>query len=425
MKKRVLVFPCGSEIGLEIYNSVKNSTQFELIGLNSISDHGKFVYENYIEGIDFVNHPNFLNQLNTIIDSNKIDILYPTMDHVISFLLKNEKEINIPIVGPSSEIASLCASKKNTYSFFQNHIRVPKTFSKEDSNLPFPLFLKPDIGYGSRNVIKIENEKQLEDKNLSENILCEYLPGDEYTIDCFTDLNGELIFTGARQRKRVSNGISVNTKTSKQLTNEFETLAKKINSLITFKGSWFFQIKKDSENKPCLLEIACRFAGSSSVHRIQGINFALANLYLTIGINPIFIQNNIEIELDRALNNKFKIDFFYDKIFIDYDDTIIVNNKLNLEAIKLIYNCHNHNKSIYLITKHIGNLQDSLKSFKIENIFTHIIHINKDEEESNYIKNFDFSNSIFIDDSFSERKKISKSLKIPVFSTDSIESLIY
>ena len=46
MKKNILVFPCGSEIGLEIYNSVKYSTYFNLIGANSSDDHGKFVYEN-------------------------------------------------------------------------------------------------------------------------------------------------------------------------------------------------------------------------------------------------------------------------------------------------------------------------------------------------------------------------------------------
>ena len=41
--KNILVFPCGSEIALEIYRSLRYSTHFKLIGANSLDDHGKFV----------------------------------------------------------------------------------------------------------------------------------------------------------------------------------------------------------------------------------------------------------------------------------------------------------------------------------------------------------------------------------------------
>ena len=47
MKKNILVFPCGSEIALEIYRSVNKSIHFNLIGASSVDDHGKFIYENY------------------------------------------------------------------------------------------------------------------------------------------------------------------------------------------------------------------------------------------------------------------------------------------------------------------------------------------------------------------------------------------
>jgi hypothetical protein len=46
MKKNVLVFPCGSEIGLEVYRSLKHSIHFNLIGANSVDDHGRVVFVN-------------------------------------------------------------------------------------------------------------------------------------------------------------------------------------------------------------------------------------------------------------------------------------------------------------------------------------------------------------------------------------------
>ena len=46
--KNILVFPCGSEIALEIYKSLEFSTHFTLFGASSVKDHGEFIYKNYI-----------------------------------------------------------------------------------------------------------------------------------------------------------------------------------------------------------------------------------------------------------------------------------------------------------------------------------------------------------------------------------------
>ncbi len=423
MKKKVLVFPCGSEIGLEIYSSVKNSLHFELIGLSSVSDHGKFVYKNYIDGIGFYTDFNFLNKLKSVIEDHKIDILYPTMDSVISFLKKHSDYIKIPIVGPSVEVANLCANKKETYSHLKNHIRVPKLYS-DGEELKFPLFLKPIFGYGSRNAFKVENSKQLSTLNLENNILCEFLPGKEYTVDCFTGLDRELLFVGARERIRTSNGISVNTKSDKELTKQFHSIAETINQHVNFIGAWFFQLKNAEDGTPCLLEIACRFAGSSAIHRVLGVNFALANLYLIIGINPFFLINEFDVESDRALNSRFKLNISFETVFIDYDDTIIIDGIINLEAIQFIFQCLNEKIKVILITKHKGSIFENLKYFKLLNLFDEVIHLTQNEEKTSSIRKFGYHNSIFIDDSFEERRKVFEEFRIPVFSVDCFNSLI-
>ena len=61
-RKNILVFPCGSEVALEIYRFLRHSTHFHLIGANSVDDHGKFVFEYYIGGLPYVNSNDF-NQL--------------------------------------------------------------------------------------------------------------------------------------------------------------------------------------------------------------------------------------------------------------------------------------------------------------------------------------------------------------------------
>ena len=48
-RKNILVFPCGSEIALELYRALVHSKHFNLIGASSVDDHGRFVYHNYTE----------------------------------------------------------------------------------------------------------------------------------------------------------------------------------------------------------------------------------------------------------------------------------------------------------------------------------------------------------------------------------------
>lgn len=126
--------------------------------------------------------------------------------------------------------------------------------------------------------------------------------------------------------------------------------------------------------------------------------------------------------MDRALGNIFKLDIHYDVVYIDYDDTIInPNNKLNTNVIKFLYQCVNLQKKIILLTKHDGDLESDLKKYRIENLFDEIIHIEKKDKKTNYIK---YKNSIFIDDSYGERREVKNTFGIDVFDVNNIECLL-
>jgi hypothetical protein len=419
--KNILVFPCGSEIGLEIYKSLKYNIHFNLIGANSTDDHGKFVYENYIGNLPFFTNQDFIKELKKIVVENNIDAIYPTMDSVISLLKENEDKLGCVILSSPIQTTKTCLSKQKTYTLFNNKIPTPKIYNIEDKSIEYPVFLKPDIGYGSRGTYKANNITEVEfyknkDKDL---IILEYLPGNEFTIDCFTNFKGELLFIGPRLRNRISNGISVNTSTLK-VKNKFEGLANIINENLVFSGSWFFQVKERLDGTLVLMEIASRLAGSSSVYRIKGINFALLNIYNAFEMEVNIIENNYEVELDRALENKYKLLINFKYVYIDFDDTIIINGKINTEIITFLFKCINNKKTIILLTKHKYNIYESIKNYRLESIFDEIIQIDPKEKKSNYILN---KEAIFIDDSFAERKEVFEKLQINVFSIDQIQAL--
>lgn len=418
----ILVFPCGSEIGLEVFESLKFTKDINLIGGSSVSDHGKFTFKKYYGNFPFVNDKKFIPFVKKFVKDKKINFIYPCMDSVLYMLKKHEKEINCKILTSDLQTTEICLSKEKTYEKLKNIIPIPKCYKNIECVKNYPVYLKPKIGYGTRNhfLAKTKEEAEVFLKNNKNYLILEYLNGKEYTIDCFTDKKNNLIFINGRERARITNGISTNIK----ITNNknFKLIAKKINKTLKFNGAWFFQLKEDSKGKLKLLEIAPRIAGSSGICKYLGVNLPELNILNEI-YNKITIQKqNLKIETDRALKTKSIVKLNFKYVYIDLDDTIIINEKtINTNMIKLIFQFINENKKIILISKHKKNIIKTLEKYRIKNIFDKIIHLKSSDKKSNYIEH---KNSIFIDDSFQERIEVFKKNKIHTFSVSSSECFL-
>ncbi len=424
MKKNVLVFPCGSEIGLDIYSSVRYSTYFHLIGASSVDDHGKFVYEDYIPNIPFVNEDAFIPTLARIVNERNIDAIYPTMDLVITILKEHEKELGCRVVSSSLETTQICLSKELTYEKLRGVVSIPQIYNPEC--IPpssFPVFAKPIIGYGAKGTKTLNNQPEVDTfvKGKENDLMVlEYLPGEEYTVDCFTDRHGILLYSAARKRNRVRNGISVNTFFVEDQS-EFEEFTKKINKNVSFRGAWFYQVKRDKNGELCLLEIASRLGGSSLLSRAIGVNFALLSLFDSFDNDVTICKNEYIVELDRALESKYKTDLEFDSVYCDYDDCLILDKtKINIELVSFLCKCINEGKRIYLLSKHDGDLAQELRDFRLDHFFDEVIHIEKQMDKADFVNS---SKAIFIDDSNAERNNIKNKLHIPVFSPDMIDVL--
>ncbi len=420
----IFVFPCGSDIGLEIARAFEGIKHVELIGGSSIVDHGKFVFKKHIENIPGVDDPDFLKVISEIIADYKIDYIFPAHDEIVVALANTQHKLACKVIGSPSHTTLLCRSKAMTYKFFKKIISVPTVYKKEDldDDILFPLFLKPDVGQESKGTHRVNNKSEAifyleKDPTL---MILEYLPGEEYTVDCFSDTNGILKFSGARQCKQIPNGISVNTMVIEN--SEIQEISKKINDHIFFRGAWFFQVKRNRNNKLSLLEIAPHIADSMALYRMQGVNLPLLSYYCQKGIPAEILQNDIYVEMAHALGNRYMIDIKYDHVYIDFDDCIFLNGKINTLAIKYLFQCLNEGIRIYLLTRYSENIYDTLFDLRIEKIFDKIIHIkNRKEKKSDYIHH---QQAIFIGSSHLERRDIATTLSLPVFSVDSMECLV-
>lgn len=424
MKKNVLVFPCGSEIGLEIYRSACYSTHFHLIGGSSVDDHGQFVYRDYIGNMPMVSDPDFITALNKIIVDRDIDLVIPAHDDVVVALAKasDAGALQCGFVGSSAKTSELTRSKSETYQKLRDVVPTPKQYAIDDvQSTDLPLFIKPDKGQGSKGAQRIDTPAMLEAcmNQGGDLIISEYLPGKEYTVDCLSDHQGTLLYAAGRTRSRIANGISV--RSTRHNDTRFQELAEQINNALDFKGAWFFQLKERQDGELVLLEIAPRIAGTMGLSRAHGINLPLLSMFIALDMPVTIEENDYDITVDRALSSRFNTTLKYEHVYIDFDDVVLHDDVINVEVVAFLMQCRNNNKQLHLITRHATDIFQTLEERKLSALFDEVIHITDGAPKSQFITE---RPAIFIDDSFAERKEVREATGIAVFDLHMIETLM-
>lgn len=212
---KILVFPCGSEVALEIHRALKDISFITLWGASSVADHGKIMYKNYVEGLPMVYEENFVEQLNRVLTENHIDYVYPAMDQVMDVLSAKRNMLRAELIAPSHEAVTVCRNKARTYARLAGLDFMPVVYSHTSQVERFPVAIKPQEGYGAKGFQVLNSPEELAfsvSQRTEAYVLCEYLRGEEYTVDCFTNRDGDLLYVNCRNRKRIRNGISVNSR---------------------------------------------------------------------------------------------------------------------------------------------------------------------------------------------------------------------
>jgi carbamoylphosphate synthase large subunit len=178
-----------------------------------------------------------------LIEKEGIDLILPTHDTILVFMAKNSEKINTKIAVAGVTQAEICRSKKKIYSLFQEFDFCPTVFESFEEIKAFPVYAKLDEGQGSKGAFIVHERKQFDELKDPENyVITEFLPGEELTIDCFTDRHGNLQFVGPRIRKRVFDGVCVNSITV-DATDEIKAIGKIVSDQIKYSWLMVFPIK--------------------------------------------------------------------------------------------------------------------------------------------------------------------------------------
>jgi hypothetical protein len=425
-KQRVLIFPAGSEIGLEIQRALKYSHHVEVFGASGKRDHAAVLYapERYVEDAGlYVQQPDFIERLNAHLRRLDIAFIYPTHDTVAAFLAAQQARIAARVVGSCAETNRIARSKRLSYAAFQRFDFCPQLFAVSQADLPFPLFLKPDQGQGGQGAARVDDAQALAFhlRNANEPVLTEYLPGQELSVDCFTDFERTLRFVGPRTRERVQMGISLRS-ASVPVSAEIRHIAQTINDTVVLNGAWFFQLRQDRNGRYKLLEFAPRQSSTMGLYRHAGVNFALLSLFNAQAIPVQILHNDYALALDRCLHNRYQADLAFSRVYIDFDETVIADGQVNEYVMCFLYQCRNRGIELVLLTKHRHDLTQTLHDHGIAaNLFDATIQLAQADAKWQAI---DPDGAIFIDNYWFDRREVKQRLGIPVFDVDAVECLL-
>ena len=340
MKTRVLVFPDGEINSVELHAALSHNVNIELYGATSIERHGQFVFKNHRAGLPSIVEPSFILEFNKLLDEWNIDVVIPTHDSVALFFANHIFEWHAKVVVADKETAAICRDKMLTYKLFETTSFCPILY---DNFITFPCFIKPKEGQGSQGAKVIYKKEDIPNNiDINDYVISEYLPGEELTVDCLTDSKGRLVVALPRRRNRMMAGVCVSGE-SIECSSEILSIATQINDSLQFLGLWYFQVKQDANGDYKLLEISTRCAGTMCLSRARGVNLPLLSIYAVLGYELTVIENPYTVQMDRTLISRYKIDYSYSTVYVDYDDTIIEKKQVCLPNYKhLLFLCKHY-----------------------------------------------------------------------------------
>lgn len=370
---RVFVFPTANEVGLEIAQALHKSNKIALLGGSSYDvtfDPSRLLLKEFVHcpGYD---EPDFEPRFKELIARHKIDLVFPAWDPLVAIFSRWSMD-GVRFVTPNAQTARTVMSKRETYAALRGEVPVPKCFEAHDK-LAFPVFAKPDRSSGSKDIHLIENQTESEAAFRKGLLVCEYLPGNEYTVDCLNDLSGNLLVAHPRLRGRTGMGIALSSRHGGETLGEH---CRNIAKTLRIEGPWFAQFKEDANGRPTLLEVNTRIAGSSGLTRLSGANLPLMSVFMYMG-HPVRVPTlKSDLLVSRYLHNQVE-GVAFDWVVWDLDDTLVrKDGKADPDSVACLIDCHNRGKRQLLVTKNPAP-KETMQRLGIPSLFEEVIQTSR------------------------------------------------
>jgi len=276
---KLLISGLGGSLFPYLHNSL--NTEFEIHYVDA-DPQIKYLYPDLnFHLCPMISDDNYWIVIKKLIDQFGIDFYIPLIDEEIVFAKRNVEGFSgVKVVSPTADFSELCLNKFELMLRLDNENIsdvISYTGDNYHSELGFPIFIKPISGRGSRGIMKINNQSQLEayymlEGYLPNEILIQpLLTGVEYTVGALTNnLNNLLSISSKRIIKK--KGITQIAVTENNPA--IDAVVEKIVGVFKPCGPFNVQLIITPLNEIKIFEINPRFS-TTTIMEIEG------------GINPV------------------------------------------------------------------------------------------------------------------------------------------
>src|SRR4030042_1257430 len=227
-------------------------------------------------------HADYIKQLLSIVRTNNVKLLIPTVDLDLKLLARNKSKFaaaGCRVLVSKPNVVSICQDKRKTFRFLiKNGFDTPATINASDAlsrkKLNWPCFLKPWNGYASRGTAIAHNREELLffAKRIPNCIVQELIKGTEHTCDVYVDFDMKVRCVVPRKRIDIRAGEVSKGQIVKhpRIMNE---AARLVEALGAGAGVITLQLFLTDEGKIKFVEINPRFGGGVPLSIKAGANF--------------------------------------------------------------------------------------------------------------------------------------------------------
>jgi carbamoyl-phosphate synthase large subunit len=285
LNKTILVTGAGALVGMGILRAIHNSRLGNITIITGDPDHNAPGHtlgdKSYL--LEMADSPTYINNLCSIIQENKVDLLIPGTDIELPVISQNLDLLPCAVVISSPEEIEIADSKLKTAAFLKDngfeYAASARASDLDEVNelikeFGFPLFAKPNRGRRSIGSKIVRSTKEI--INLSEEyplglIIQEYLPekDGEFT-------SGSLVIDGLCRgtitlKRILRDGNTYRAISTEDNYPEYTNTISKIAETLKPIGPANFQFRIRN-GKPVVFEINARFSGTTPIRAFIGYN---------------------------------------------------------------------------------------------------------------------------------------------------------
>jgi carbamoyl-phosphate synthase large subunit len=237
-----------------------------------------------------IDDPGYVQALRALVDEHDVDLIVPLTDLDQALLARSRDELGALVLLPDAETVERLADKYLAHVLLEERgIASPPTWLPNGvpDDAPFPLLVKARHGFGSRHIYRAADRVQLGfflGYTPVDSIVQACLPGEEFSVDVFCDLDGRCLNAIPRTMIESKGGESIKGMSIRD--ESLMELARDVAERLGLVGPANIQCFREEDGRHFITDINTRFGGGFPLPLAAGGRYPELALALARGERP-------------------------------------------------------------------------------------------------------------------------------------------